>query len=65
MLFLKCSQFLGYIVLNLFLYSPDFFLIFHNTVLIYNTRNWNNATTESQKEKKSPVLMLMQEDSET
>ena len=65
MLFLKCSQFLGYIVLNLFLYSPDFFLIFHNTALIYNTRNWNNATTESQKEKKSPVLMLMQEDSET
>ena len=28
----------------------DFFLIFRNTVMIYNSRNWNNDTTESQKE---------------
>ena len=28
----------------------DFFLIFRNTVMIYNNRNWNNDTTESQKE---------------
>ena len=45
--------FLGYIVLNLFLFSPDFFLIFHNTITIYNTRNRNNDTTESQKAKKT------------
>ena len=32
--------------------------------MIYNTRNGNNETTESQKEK-WPVLVLMQEESET
>ena len=26
-----------------------FFLIFHNAVMIYNTRNWSNDTTESEK----------------
>ena len=31
--------------------------------MIYNTRNWSNDTTESQK--KRSVLMLMQEESET
>ena len=31
--------------------------------MIYNTRNRNNDTTESQK--KRPVLMPMQEESET
>ena len=41
------------VVLNLFLFSPDFLKIFHNTVMIYNTRNRNNDTTESQKEKKN------------
>ena len=41
-----------FIVLNLILFSPDFFfLILHNTVRIYNTRYRNNDTTESQKEK--------------
>ena len=50
---LKLSWFLEYIVLNLFLFSHDYFLIFHNTVMIYNTRNWSNYTTESQKEKKT------------
>ena len=33
--------------------------------MIYNTRNWSNDTTESQKEKKTPVLMLMLKESET
>ena len=57
---------LRYIVLNLLLLSPDFlfFLIFHNPVMIYNTRNRNNDKTENQKEKR-PVLMLIQEESET
>ena len=32
--------------------------------MIYNTRNRSNDTTESQKEKRT-VLMLMQEESET
>ena len=32
--------------------------------MIYNTRNPGNDTTESHKEKR-PVLMLMQEKSET
>ena len=27
--------------------------VFHNTVMIYNTRNRSNDTTESQKEKKT------------
>ena len=40
-------------VLNLFLCSHEFFLIFHNSVMIYNTRNRNNNTKESQKEKKT------------
>ena len=39
--FIICSYFL-----------PIFFSIFHNKVIIYNTRNWGNDTTESQKEKK-------------
>ena len=34
------------------LFSRFFFLIFYNTVMIYNTRNRSNDTTESQKEKK-------------
>ena len=42
---------LGYIVLNLFLFSPNLFKTFHNTVMIYNTGNQSNDTTESQKEK--------------
>ena len=50
-MFLKLSWFLGY-VLNLFLFSPDFLKIFHNTEMIYNTRNRSNDITESQKEKK-------------
>ena len=33
--------------------------------MIYNTINRSNDTTESQKEKKRPVLMFMQEESET
>ena len=53
MLFLKFSWFLGSIVCNLFLFSPDLFLILHNTVMIYYTRNRSNYTTESQKEKKT------------
>ena len=54
LLFLKFSWFLGYIVLNLFLFSPNFFfLIFHKTVKIYNTKIRINDTTESQKEKKT------------
>ena len=32
--------------------------------MIGNTRNWSNDTTENQKEKKRPVLILMQEESE-
>ena len=32
--------------------------------MIYNTRNWSNDTTETQKEKR-PVLMLMLEETET
>ena len=32
--------------------------------MIYNTRNHGTDTTESQKEKR-PVLMLMQQESET
>ena len=32
--------------------------------MIYNTRNRSNDTTETQKEKR-PVLMLMLEESET
>ena len=48
----------------LVLFSPDFLKVFHNTVMIYDTRNQNNDTTESQKETR-PVLMLMQEEIET
>ena len=48
----KFSWFLGYIVLNLFLFFPNFLKIFHNTIMIYNNRNWSNDTTESQKEKR-------------
>ena len=43
---------LGYIVLNLFLFFSDFFLIFRYTVMIYNYRNRSNDTAESQKGKK-------------
>ena len=32
--------------------------------MIHTTRNWSNDTTESQKEKR-PVLMLVLEESET
>ena len=42
----------GYIVLNFFLFSPDFLKIFHNAVMIYNTGNRSNDITETQKEKK-------------
>ena len=48
---LKLSQFLGHIVLNLFLFSPEIKKIFCNIVVNYNTRNRSNNTTESQKEK--------------
>ena len=34
-----------------------FFLVFHNTVLIYNTRNRSNDTTKSHQER--PNLMLL------
>ena len=37
-----------YIFLN---FLPIFFLIFHNIVMIYNTRNRSNDTTETQTEK--------------
>ena len=51
------SWFLGNIVLNLFLFFPIFFLlIFDNTLMIYNTRNLCNDTTESEKKKN---LMLI------
>ena len=44
-----------YRTLNLFLFSPDFLKIFHNTVMnkSRNTRNRSNDTTESKKEKKT------------
>ena len=45
---LKMLMIFRYIVLNLFVFFPVF-LIFHNTVMIYNTRNWSNDTAESQK----------------
>ena len=63
LLFLKFSGLLRQIFLNLFLFSPDFFFIFHNIVIIYNARNWSNDTTE--RKKKIPVLILMLEESET
>ena len=34
------------------LFSPIFFNFPYNTVMIYNNKNWNNNTTESQKAKK-------------
>ena len=46
-----------------FLFSPNFLKIVHNILMIYNTRNQSNDTTESQKEKR-PVLMLLQEENE-
>ena len=49
----KIFMILGYIALNLFLFSSNFFLIFYNTVMIYNTKNRKNDTTETQKEKKT------------
>ena len=42
---LKFLWFLGYIVLNLLLFTSDFLKKFYNTVMIYNTRNQNNDTT--------------------
>ena len=50
MLFLKLSLFQCILFLICFYFFP-FFLLLHNTVMIYNTRNWSNDTTESQKEK--------------
>ena len=47
-----------YIILNLFLFLSTIFLIFHNTVMIYNTRNCSNDITESQKEKKTCVMII-------
>ena len=49
-----------YWVLNMFLFFPYFilFLIFHNTVIIYNIAEISDDTTESPKEKR-PVLMLI------
>ena len=40
-------------IIRVYLFPPKFifFSIFHNIVIIYNTRNWSNDTTESQKEK--------------
>ena len=52
LLILKIFLFVGYFVLNLFLFFPIFF-IFYTTVVIYNTKNPSNHTTESQKEKKA------------
>ena len=52
LLFSKFSWLLGYISLNLFLFSPIFLKFFHN-LMIYNTRNRSSDTTETQKEKKS------------
>ena len=49
---LKISWLLGYIFPNLFLFSPNFFKISHIRVMIYNTINQSNDTTERQKEKK-------------
>ena len=60
----KLFMILGVIDLNFFLISPDCFKIFHSAVMIYNIRNRINDTTESQKEKRS-VLMLIQDESET
>ena len=42
---LKFLWFLGYIVLNLLLFTSDFLKKFYNTLMIYNTRNQNNDTT--------------------
>ena len=44
----------GYIVFSSFLLIR-FFKIFHNLLMVYNTRNWSNDTTESQKEEKTCV----------
>ena len=49
---LKISYFLGYITLNWFIFFPRFFLISHNTAMIYNTKNRSNDT-DSQIEKKT------------
>ena len=51
LLFLKFSLIIR---IHFCLFSPDFFFsIFQTVVIIYNTRNWSNDTTESQKEKKA------------
>ena len=56
MLFLIFSWFLLYMVLNLFLFFPDFVKIFHNTLTVCNTRNRSNDIADRKKE--IPVLML-------
>ena len=54
LLFLKSPWILGYIVPNKFLFFLMFFFsIFHNTLMIYNTRNRSKDTTKSQNEKKT------------
>ena len=55
---LKIFIYLGYIVLNLFLFFLDFLKFFHNEVMVYNTRNWSNDTTEGQKEKKTCLMLI-------
>ena len=50
-------------ILKTFMISPIFLKVFHNTVMIYNTRNRNND--KKVRKKKSPVLMFMQEESGT
>ena len=52
--FLICSYFL-----------QIFFSIFRNVVIIYNTRNWSNDTTESQKEKQACFNARALEESKT
>ena len=52
--FLKFSRLLGCIFLNLFFISPNFLKRFSITgMIIYNTRNRSNDSTETQKEKKA------------
>ena len=58
LVFLKSLWFLEYIFLNLFLFFPDVFLIFHNRVTFHNTRNGSDDTAESEK-KKRPFLMFI------
>ena len=63
--FLKFSWLLGYIFLIGSLFLPIFFKFsITQEWFIYSTRNWSNDSTETQKEKR-PVLMIMLEESET